>query len=58
MAAFENELKNNGFAQIKLRVTGDNSRARHVYEVSGFRVIGVNMSKNIDADDDGGILHQ
>jgi RimJ/RimL family protein N-acetyltransferase len=31
--------------QIKLRVAGDNERARHLYEVSGFQVTGINMSK-------------
>ncbi|WP_409526801.1 GNAT family N-acetyltransferase [Rhizobium sp. P40RR-XXII] len=41
----ENELKRNGFQQIKLRVADDNKRARHVYEVMGFRVTGINMSK-------------
>lgn len=50
MVAFENELKNKGISQIKLRVSGDNQRARHVYEATGFHVTGVNMSKNISAD--------
>ncbi|MEN0616599.1 GNAT family N-acetyltransferase [Klebsiella indica] len=50
MVAFENELKNRGIRQIKLRVAGDNQRARHLYEATGFRVTGVNMSKNITAD--------
>lgn len=50
MAAFEHELKNQGIRQIKLRVAGDNPRARRLYEVTGFRVTGINMSKNIAAD--------
>ncbi len=47
MALIERELGDAGFTQIKLRVAGDNDRARHVYEVSGFRVTGINMSKAI-----------
>jgi len=43
----ERELQGKGFAQIKLRVAEDNNRARHVYEVAGFRVTGVNMNKVI-----------
>jgi len=50
MTAFERELASKGFMQIKLRVAGDNQRARHVYEATGFRVTGVNMSKNIPLD--------
>lgn len=50
MASFEHELKNLGIRQIKLRVAGDNPRARRLYEVTGFRVTGINMSKNIAAD--------
>ena len=45
LEVFENELKCKGFQQIKLRVADDNKRARHVYEVTGFRVTGINMSK-------------
>jgi ribosomal protein S18 acetylase RimI-like enzyme len=47
LEVFENELKGKGFEQIKLRVAEDNKRARHVYEVTGFRVTGVDMSKAI-----------
>lgn len=47
MALLESDLKAKGFTQIKLRVAGDNDRARHVYEVSGFHVTGINMSKVI-----------
>lgn len=47
LEVLEGELKGKGFEQIKLRVAGDNERARHVYEVTGFRVTGVNMSKAI-----------
>ncbi|WP_027037131.1 GNAT family N-acetyltransferase [Mesorhizobium ciceri] len=45
--ALETELAQTGFEQIKLRVAEDNKRAKHVYEVTGFRVTGVNMSKAI-----------
>ncbi|CAI9403785.1 putative N-acetyltransferase YycN [Pleomorphomonas sp. T1.2MG-36] len=47
MALLESDLRAGGFTQIKLRVAGDNDRARHVYEVSGFRVTGINMSKTL-----------
>lgn len=47
MALLERDLGAKGFTQIKLRVAGDNARARHVYEASGFHVTGVNMSKVI-----------
>ncbi|MER9307104.1 GNAT family N-acetyltransferase [Mesorhizobium sp. M0293] len=45
LEVLENDLKRKGFQQIKLRVAGDNKRARHVYEVTGFQVTGINMSK-------------
>jgi ribosomal protein S18 acetylase RimI-like enzyme len=45
--ALETELARTGFEQIKLRVAADNQRAKHVYEMSGFRVTGLNMSKTI-----------
>ncbi|PSH68690.1 GNAT family N-acetyltransferase [Phyllobacterium brassicacearum] len=45
--ALEAELSRAGFEQIKLRVAEDNKRAKHVYETTGFRVTGVNMSKTI-----------
>lgn len=45
--AFEQELQKQNFEQIRLRVAGDNTRARHVYETSGFGVTGINMSKTI-----------
>lgn len=47
LEVLESDLKDKGFEQIKLRVAEDNKRARHVYEVTGFRVTGVNMSKVI-----------
>lgn len=47
LEVFENELKRKGFQQIKLRVADDNKRARHVYEVTGFRLTGINMSKSL-----------
>ena len=56
MALLEDDLKAQGFTQIKLRVAGDNARARHVYEVSGFQVTGINMSKVIGVDRDSGII--
>lgn len=45
--ALEQDLRQNGFEQIKLRVAGDNARARSLYETSGFGVTGINMSKTI-----------
>ncbi|HCB1915951.1 TPA: N-acetyltransferase [Citrobacter braakii] len=47
LRAFEVYLKAKGFKEIRLRVAGDNARARHVYEASGFGVTGINMSKII-----------
>ncbi|WP_395023379.1 GNAT family N-acetyltransferase [Dongia sp.] len=47
MALLAAELKRQGFEQIKLRVAEDNARARHVYEATGFRVTGINMSKSL-----------
>jgi ribosomal protein S18 acetylase RimI-like enzyme len=47
LEVLERELKGKGFEQIKLRVAEDNKRARHLYEATGFRVTGVNMSKVI-----------
>lgn len=42
---FEEYLREKGFKEVRLRVAGDNVRARHIYESSGFGVTGVNMSK-------------
>lgn len=50
LKVLEEELKRKGFEQIKLRVAEDNKRAKHVYEVTGFRVSGVNMSKTITSE--------
>ncbi|MCS3430421.1 GNAT family N-acetyltransferase [Klebsiella sp. BIGb0407] len=47
LAAFEQDLREQHFQQIRLRVAGDNARAQHVYEKSGFGVTGINMSKTI-----------
>lgn len=47
LEALEDELKAAGIQQIKLRVAGDNGRARHIYEAFGFGVTGINMSKTI-----------
>ncbi|ELY5818113.1 GNAT family N-acetyltransferase [Cronobacter dublinensis] len=47
LRAFEEYLQEKGFKEIRLRVAGDNARARHVYETCGFGVTGVNMSKSI-----------
>lgn len=43
LEVLDDELKGQGFRQIKLRVAEDNKRARHVYEDKGFRVTGVNL---------------
>lgn len=47
LRAFEENLQNKGFKEIRLRVAGDNSRALHIYKSSGFEVTGINMSKAI-----------
>ncbi len=47
LARFEHDMAALGFKQIKLRVAGDNARAKHVYERGGFRVTGINMAKSI-----------
>ncbi|AHE73273.1 MULTISPECIES: GNAT family N-acetyltransferase [Enterobacter] len=53
LRAFDEYLQDKGFKEIRLRVAGDNARARHVYETSGFGVTGVNMSKSITGRDIG-----
>ena len=47
LRALEQDLREKDVEQIRLRVAGDNGCARHVYESTGFRVTGVNMSKVI-----------
>ncbi|APG18186.1 acetyltransferase [Kosakonia radicincitans] len=47
LRTFEHEMRCKGVEQIRLRVAGDNDRARHVYEAIGFGVTGINMSKSI-----------
>jgi ribosomal protein S18 acetylase RimI-like enzyme len=47
LRAFEREMREQGIEQIRLRVAGDNQRARHVYESTGFWVTGINMSKTL-----------
>ncbi|SLM63606.1 hypothetical protein DAQ1742_02748 [Dickeya aquatica] len=47
LCAFEEHLRKKGFKEIRLRVAGDNTRARHIYESNGFGITGVNMSKAI-----------
>lgn len=47
LRVFEQEMRDKDFEQIRLRVAGDNERARHVYEAIGFGVTGINMSKTI-----------
>jgi ribosomal protein S18 acetylase RimI-like enzyme len=47
LEVLEGELKSKGFDRIKLRVAEDNARARQLYETTGFRVTGINMSKVI-----------
>ncbi len=43
----ESNLVAEGLEKIQLRVAADNPGAKHVYDVSGFNVTGINMSKNI-----------
>ena len=47
LQVFEDAMREQGFEQIGLRVAGDNARARHVYEATGFHVTGINMSKRL-----------
>ena len=47
MQVFEAAMREQGVEQIGLRVAGDNARARHVYEATGFHVTGINMSKRL-----------
>lgn len=47
LAAFEAYLRIEDIKEIKLRVAGNNARAQHIYEASGFGVTGINMSKSI-----------
>ncbi|MGS3447876.1 GNAT family N-acetyltransferase [Klebsiella electrica] len=47
LRAFEQEMREQGVEQIRLRVAGDNERARHVYQSTGFWVTGINMSKTL-----------
>lgn len=47
LRVFEKHLREKGFKEIRLRVAGDNARARHIYESCGFGVTGVNMNKSI-----------
>lgn len=47
LQVFEDAMREQGFEQIGLRVAGDNARARHVYEATGFYVTGINMSKRL-----------
>ncbi|MFK3707072.1 RimJ/RimL family protein N-acetyltransferase [Raoultella sp. BIGb0138] len=47
LRAFEAYLREKGVNEIRLRVAGDNTRARHIYETSGFGVTGINMRKAI-----------
>jgi ribosomal protein S18 acetylase RimI-like enzyme len=50
LCAFEDQLRDKGFKEIRLRVAGDNARARHIYESCGFGVTGINMNKSIAHD--------
>lgn len=47
LSVFEQGLQAQNFTEIKLRVAGDNPRAQHVYQASGFGITGINMSKII-----------
>lgn len=45
--AFEEHLREKGFKEVRLRVAGDNARARHIYESCGFQITGINMNKTL-----------
>ncbi len=47
LAVLEKTLSKEGFKTIQLRVAPDNAGAKHVYDVSGFKVTGISMSKSI-----------
>jgi len=47
LSLIEDRLAAEGITDLRLRVAADNSRARHVYETSGFHTTGINMSKRI-----------
>ncbi|SJZ74340.1 GNAT family N-acetyltransferase [Consotaella salsifontis] len=47
LALLETELTQAGIEQIRLRVAADNDGAKRLYENTGFRVTGINMSKLI-----------
>jgi ribosomal protein S18 acetylase RimI-like enzyme len=47
LAGLEADLGSQGYKQIRLRVAADNRRAFHLYEKTGFRTTGINMSKTI-----------
>lgn len=47
LRSFEEVLRDKDFKEIRLRVAGDNTRAQHIYEINGFGVTGINMSKSI-----------
>jgi ribosomal protein S18 acetylase RimI-like enzyme len=47
LRALEHLLIAGGISEIRLRVAADNARAQHVYAAGGFRVSGINMSKQL-----------
>lgn len=47
LRVLEQNLREKGFEQIRLRVAANNTRAQRLYETTGFGITGVNMSKNI-----------
>ncbi|MBA8881024.1 GNAT family N-acetyltransferase [Phyllobacterium myrsinacearum] len=47
LSALQATLADEGIQHLRLRVAGNNDRARHLYESDGFRLTGFNMSKRI-----------
>ncbi|MBA8903456.1 GNAT family N-acetyltransferase [Phyllobacterium sp. P30BS-XVII] len=45
--ALQDVLDEMGIQHLRLRVAADNERAKHVYESTGFRLTGFNMTKRI-----------
>ncbi|WP_029225673.1 GNAT family N-acetyltransferase, partial [Vibrio tasmaniensis] len=49
LSLLEQQLKEHGIEQIKLRVAYHNERALKLYQAVGFSITGFNMSKKIGA---------
>jgi len=47
MQALEAHVEAQGVGQIGLRVAADNKRAQHLYVSGGFRITGINMTRQI-----------